>query len=102
MEKTFTIRISDYWFGSTMAGRNTGHKIKQKIRPYFDMGIKTIMDFDGVENATHSFIDEIIWTFASEDFGKTISKIKVINANDDIKTSVKFVLADRTTRKTKT
>ena len=47
-----------------MAGRNTGNKIKEKMKTYFDIGVKIILDFADIENATHSFIDEIIGTFA--------------------------------------
>lgn len=95
--KTFKIIIKDYWVWSIMAWRNTGNKIKNTIQPYFDMWANIQLDFAEIENATHSFIDEIIWTFAEQDFEKTLEKIRVINANDYIKSSVRFVLADRKT-----
>ena len=92
------IKIIDYWVWTTMSWRNIWNKIKNDIKTFFEMWIIINLDFDRVENVTHSFIDEVIWTFIYEDFEKAVTNFKFINCNETIKSVIKFVFIDRKTK----
>lgn len=89
------IKIKDYWVWSTMSWRNIWNKIKNNIKTYFNMWIIVNLDFSWVEDITHSFMDEIIWTYVQVDFEKSVKNFKFTNCNENIKSVIKFVFMDR-------
>lgn len=89
------IKISDYWVWATISWRNIWNKIKNNIKTYFNMWIIINLNFDWVEDVTHSFIDEVIWTYIQSDFEKSVTNFKFTNCNDNIKSTIKFVFMDR-------
>ncbi|PZM85724.1 hypothetical protein DLH72_01500 [Candidatus Gracilibacteria bacterium] len=93
--KEKVIKVFDYGVGTTMSGRNIGNIIKNDIKAYFDMGIIVNLNFDGVENVTHSFIDEVIGTYIQADFDKSVTNLKFTDCNETIKSVIKFVFMDR-------
>lgn len=93
--KEKVIKVFDYWVWTTMSWRNIWNIIKNDIKAYFDMWIIVNLNFDWVENVTHSFIDEVIWTYIQADFDKSVTNLKFTDCNETIKSVIKFVFMDR-------
>jgi len=82
----------DKW-GTVLTGRHLGREVREKILKEIQTR-NVIIDFGGVEIASHSFCDEVFGflTLKIEDLP---SKIKFHNANDGIKSTLKYVISER-------
>lgn len=63
------------------------------------MWIKIDLDFNWIDGVTHSFVDELIWAFIFYDAKRALDILKFSNCNDDVKSVIKFVIADRISNK---
>lgn len=95
MKKDFTIKIIDYTNWNLVFWRTTWNKIKNIFNPYYELWVKVNIDFYGIKSVTHSFIDELIWSYIYYDLEKALERISFLNCDDDIKTMIKFVVNDR-------
>jgi hypothetical protein len=93
MEKT--IKLTDYVKWNWVSSRQIANRIKNDFWQFYDMWIVINLDFTGIENTTHSFIDELIWIFIFDNSKKATEMLKFSNCNDYIKWIIKFVFADR-------
>ena len=66
---------------SIIGSRGVGEKIRGKIKPYLDMGEVVTLDFNGVEQITQAFADEVIGIFVRA-FGLEYIKGKILLANE--------------------
>ncbi len=77
-----------------IGSRGTGEKIRNKIKNEIDTGGKVTLDFGGIEIITQSFADEMIGILVRA-FGVDYirKKLLLVNANEDIKRTLNFVIS---------
>jgi len=97
--KKYEVKIRDYIDWVMVSGRQTWNKIKNDFLKHYEMWIKIDLDFGGIENVTHSFIDELIGAFMFYESDKAIEIFKFSNCNESIKEVIKFVIKDRSSNK---
>ncbi|MDD3302102.1 MAG: STAS-like domain-containing protein [Candidatus Gracilibacteria bacterium] len=93
--KKHEVKIRKYVDGVMISGRQTGNKIKNDFLKMYEMGVKIDLDFEGIENVTHSFIDELIGAFMFYESDRALEIFKFSNCNESIKEVIKFVIKDR-------
>ena len=96
--KEYKVKIIDYIDWNIISWRPTWNKIKNQFLSHYKMWIKINLDFTWIENATHSFIDELIGGFIFHETQRALSIFKFSNCNNSIKNIIKFVIADRSQR----
>jgi len=76
-----------------IGSRNAGEVIREKMDNIITNKQVVILDFDGILSITQSFADEIVGIYVRAFGVKYIKEnIEVINANDDIKVLLNFVV----------
>lgn len=95
MKKYHEISIKKYIDWNIISWRQTWNKIKNDFLKYYEMWLKIDLNFEWIENVTHSFIDELIWAFIFYEVDKALEIFKFSNCNDNIKDFIKFVISDR-------
>ena len=88
-------KIKSYINGVVVSSRQTWNKIKNDFLKHYEMWIKIDLDFEWIENVTHSFIDELIGAFMFYESDRALEIFKFSNCNDSIKEVIKFVIKDR-------
>ncbi len=84
--------------GKILTLRKFGKSLRSQITEYMQLNNddKIIIDFDEIDNVTHSFIDELIaklfWLIGKNEFKE---HIEIINANEDIKRVILFCIQER-------
>ena len=90
-----TINVKSFFNGVDMLStRESGAILRDEIRKHIENNIPVILDFEGINMITQSFADEIVGIFIREygvNFAK--SRIKIKNANELVKTIIKFVIS---------
>jgi len=88
-----TIIIRDYTVWKVASSRQTAINIitKENINFYQD---QIIFDFQNIEVASHSFVDELIGPYI-EEIWEIPKNIKFKNCNEYVKDQIKFVITDR-------
>jgi hypothetical protein len=86
-------------WGEVLTGRRLGRQIRE-LALQNSLEHEVIMDFSGVEVASHSFCDEVFGILMLELENPT-SRIKAINASDTIKATIKYVMLQRLQEKQK-
>jgi hypothetical protein len=91
MEK---IVLKDFLGCNELGSRHKGELIREKIKPILDKKEKVILDFEGIELATQSFLDEIFGIFVRA-FGTDYIKGKLLieNVSPEIKKTINAVIA---------
>jgi hypothetical protein len=92
------IKISDKFTSHNnnslfLGTRCTGTELGKEIYKKLNSGEKVIIDFEGVDSVTQSFIDEILgvnFRFLGADI---IKKMSFKSCNEEIKKTIKFVYA---------
>ncbi len=87
------IKIRDFTSGKIASSRQTAINIISKNKINFSKD-EIIFDFQKIEVASHSFIDELIGPYIQE-IWKIPKNIKFKNCNDYVKEQIKFVIIDR-------
>jgi hypothetical protein len=76
-----------------LGSRYKGGLIREKIKPLLDRDEKIILDFEGIDLATQSFLDEIFGIFVRA-FGINYIKGKLLieNVSPSIKKTINLVI----------
>ena len=91
----YEIMIKNYVNWGTISWRPTWNKIKNDFLKHYEMWIKINLNFNWIENVTHSFIDELIWIFIFHESARALEIFKFTNCNESVKNNIKLVIADR-------
>ncbi len=75
-------------YGAVLTGREFGADVMNKLKQ--ELKFPVTLDFEGVESLGSSFGDEVVPVIANEQ-GKTI---KIVNANNDVKGTLKDIAFD--------
>ncbi|RPF49569.1 uncharacterized protein DUF4325 [Thermodesulfitimonas autotrophica] len=87
-------------FGTHLTGRALGKKVRELILGKTKESTPVLLDFAGVQMASHSFCDEAIGKMLQElEFKEFKRAVKFVNCCAEIKSIIKFVLRDRLTEK---
>ena len=87
------VKIKDFTYGRVASSRQTAiNIISQNKLNFFQDNI--IFDFQNIEIASHSFVDELIGPYIQE-IWEIPKNIKFKNCNDYVKDQIKFVITDR-------
>jgi len=90
-----TIKLNEIFPGIAFLGaRASGEIVREKMEKAIDNGDTVIIDFDGIEDITQGFGDEIIGIFTRA-YGKEFVKknIKAVNYSESIKTVLNWVVS---------
>jgi hypothetical protein len=90
-----TINISSLFPGIAFLGaRASGEIIREMVEKELEKGNTIILDFNGIEDITQGFGDEVIGIFVRT-YGKDYLKdhIKVINYSEDVKIVLNWVVS---------
>jgi hypothetical protein len=90
-----TINISSLFPGIAFLGaRASGEIIREIVEKELEKGNTIILDFNGIEDITQGFGDEVIGIFVRA-YGKDYLKdhIKVINYSEDVKIVLNWVVS---------
>lgn len=93
--KKHEVKIRKYVDWVMISGRQTWNKIKNDFLKMYEMWVKIDLDFEWIENVTHSFIDELIGAFMFYESDRALEIFKFSNCNESIKEVIKFVIKDR-------
>jgi len=88
------IKLNEIFPGIAFLGaRASGEIVREKMEKAFDNGNTVVIDFDGIEDITQGFGDEIVGIFTRA-YGKEFVKknIKVINYSEEIKVVLNWVV----------
>jgi len=89
------IKLNEIFPGLDFLGaRMSGELVREQMEKAFDNGDTVVIDFDGIEDITQGFGDEIVGIFTRA-YGKEFVKknIKVINYSEDIKIILNWVVS---------
>lgn len=76
--------------------RKTAKDLKQKVLDALELNESVIINFDGVESVSSSFVDELIAKLYVQIGSDTFkNKIKMTNVNDYSKQIIKAAIRDR-------
>ena len=95
----YKVKIKSYINGVIVSSRQTWNKIKNDFLKYYEMWVKIDLNFEWIENVTHSFIDELIGAFIFYESEKALEIFKFSNCNVSIKEIIKFVVKDRSSNR---
>lgn len=84
-----TIKLNRW--GADLAGRTLGEQVRGEVS---SQAAEVIFDCSGVESMSPSFADEVFGKLASAD--PRPSSIRVINADSDIISVIRFAVNERT------
>jgi len=90
-----TINISSLFPGIAFLGaRASGEIVREIVEKELEKGNTIILDFNGIEDITQGFGDEVIGIFVRA-YGKDYLKdhIKVINYSEDVKIVLNWVVS---------
>ncbi len=89
------IRVRKFFKGADrLSTRENGLRLREKVNEVLREGEDVILDFEGIELVTQSFIDEVIGVIVREKGLEFLKRrIKIKNANSFVKETVKFVIA---------
>jgi hypothetical protein len=89
------IKLKEIFPGLDFLGaRMSGEMIREQMEKALDNGDTVVLDFDGIEDITQGFGDEIVGIFTrayGKDFIK--EKVKAINYSESIKTVLNWVVS---------
>ena len=89
------IKLNEIFPGIAFLGaRASGEIVREKMEKVLDNGDTVVLDFDGIEDITQGFGDEIVGIFTRA-YGKEFVKknIKVVNYSEDIKIILNWVVS---------
>jgi len=87
------IIVKDYVYWKVASSRQTAVKIIEQQNIDFSKD-DIVFDFQNIEVASHSFVDELIGPYVQE-IWKIPQNIKFKNCNEYVKEQIKFVITDR-------
>ena len=84
-------------FGNTLGTRVLGIEVRQVLNELlFNQNDKICLDFNGIKVVTNSFADELIGKKVKElGFDTFKNSIKIVNANENIKSVIVKSIKDR-------
>jgi len=89
------IKLKEIFSGLDFLGaRMSGKMFREQMEKAFDNGDTVVIDFDGIEDITQGFGDEIVGIFTrayGKDFIK--EKVKAINYSESVKTVLNWVVS---------
>lgn len=95
-EGTFYLSVSNY-FGSYPEDKSAAIKFRDtSLLPAISQGKKVLLDFDGVISSPHSFLNALLATPIKRLGMAAYRRIKVVNAQPDIRETIDFILEDNT------
>ena len=80
-------------WGTVLTGRKLGKIVRTSMLSQIDSEIM-VVDFKEVRVASHSFCDEAFGKIVFE-VEKPTEKLRFINTDENIKTTIKYVLSER-------
>jgi len=89
------IKLKEIFPGLDFLGaRMSGEMIREQMEKSLDNGDTVVLDFDGIEDITQGFGDEIVGIFTRA-YGKEFVKknIKVVNYSEEIKVVLNWVVS---------
>jgi hypothetical protein len=96
-EGTFYLHIQNF-FGTNPEDKSAAISYRDKyLLPAIADGKKLLLDFDGVSSSPHSFLNALLATPIKRLGMSAYKRLKVINAQPDIRETIDFVLDDNTT-----
>jgi hypothetical protein len=89
------IKLNEFFPGVSFLGtRAAGEKIREVMEKVFNDNNTVVLDFDGIENITQGFGDEILGIFTRTHGKKFIKQnIKAVNYGESIKTVLNWVVS---------
>ncbi|CAB5709958.1 STAS-like domain-containing protein [Comamonas aquatica] len=95
-DNTHYVSISNY-FGTYPEDKSAAISYRDRyLIPSIDKGKKILLDFDGVNSSPHSFLNALIATPIKILGMMAFKRIKIINARQDIRETIDFILEDNT------
>jgi len=89
------IKLNEIFPGISFLGaRVSGELVREQMEKAIDNGDTVVIDFDGIEDITQGFGDEIVGIFTrayGKDFIK--EKVKAINYSESVKTVLNWVVS---------
>ena len=88
------IILKEFLKETELGSRYKGGLVREEIKPLLDKNEKVILDFQGIELATQSFLDEIFGIFVRA-FGTDYirGKLLIENVSPAIKKTINLVIA---------
>jgi len=88
------IILKELFNTATLGSRYNGEIVRNQIKPLLDNNEKVVIDFNEIELATQSFLDEIFGIFVRA-FGTEYIKGKLLieNVSPEIKKTINFVIS---------
>ena len=88
------IILKEFLKETELGSRYKGGLVREEIKPLLDKNEKVILDFQGIELATQSFLDEIFGIFVRA-FGTDYirGKLLIENVSPTIKKTINLVIA---------
>lgn len=95
-ENSFYLNVENY-FGKYPIDKEAAIKFKERyIFPAITANKDLILDFTNVQNSPHSFLNALLASPIKRLGMSSYKKIKVINANSEIRETIDFILNDNT------
>lgn len=95
-EGTFYLGVANY-FGKYPEDKSAAIKFRdQTLLRAIDEGKKVLLDFDGVISSPHSFLNALLATPIKRLGMSSYKKIKIVNAQPNIRETIDFILEDNT------
>lgn len=95
-QERFYLNISNY-FGKFADEKEAAIRYRDRhLLPAVDEGNSFVIDFDGVESSTHSFINALLASPIKRMGLRAYKRIRVVNATKDIRETIDYVLDDNT------
>ncbi|WP_169719369.1 STAS-like domain-containing protein [Desulfovirgula thermocuniculi] len=83
-------------YGPCLAGRALGREVRERIRETLAGSDRVILDFGGVEVASHGFCDEAFGKLAQEmGFSAFKRAVRFSNCSEDVAAVVRYALRER-------
>lgn len=95
-EGTFYLSMANY-FGPYPEDKSAAIKFRDRnLLPAISEGKKILLDFDGVISSPHSFLNALLASPVKQLGMFSYKKIKIINAQPDIRETIDFIFEDNT------